>query len=91
MSGVLDNNPNVDSKTSLDLEDDAAHVNWGGDWRMPTKVLSFDPVKAGSSSGYDKRDYYNPMIDEDGTIWSNILLNSYSRTEGAFIRPVCPK
>lgn len=26
----------VDNKTVLDLEDDAAHVNWGGDWRMPT-------------------------------------------------------
>lgn len=25
-----------DNKTVLDLEDDAAHVNWGGDWRMPT-------------------------------------------------------
>ena len=25
-----------DSKTVLDLEDDAAHVNMGGDWRMPT-------------------------------------------------------
>ena len=165
---TIDHNPYIDMKTRLDPEDDAAHVNWGGDWRMPTKeecrelfekckwtettvngvrgykitskvpgyksnsiflpytsvwffaqfedddpssynagyymtselepgftrncvVLSFDPVKAGSSSGYDKRDYYNPMIDEDGTIWSNILLNSYSRTEGTFIRPVCPK
>ena len=26
----------VDNKTTLDPEDDAAHVNWGGDWRMPT-------------------------------------------------------
>lgn len=26
----------VDNKRVLDLEDDAAHVNWGGDWRMPT-------------------------------------------------------
>ncbi len=26
----------VDDKTVLDPEDDAAHVNWGGDWRMPT-------------------------------------------------------
>lgn len=26
-----------DGKTVLDLEDDAAHVNWGGDWRMPTE------------------------------------------------------
>ncbi len=26
----------VDKKTVLDPEDDAAHVNWGGSWRMPT-------------------------------------------------------
>ncbi len=26
----------VDDKTTLELEDDAAHVNWGGTWRMPT-------------------------------------------------------
>ena len=26
----------VDNKTVLDPEDDAAHVNWGGTWRMPT-------------------------------------------------------
>ncbi len=26
----------VDNKTVLDPEDDAATVNWGGDWRMPT-------------------------------------------------------
>ena len=26
----------VDNKTVLELEDDAAHVNWGGNWRMPT-------------------------------------------------------
>ncbi len=26
----------VDNKTSLELADDAAHVNWGGSWRMPT-------------------------------------------------------
>lgn len=25
-----------DDKTVLELEDDAAHVNWGGSWRMPT-------------------------------------------------------
>ena len=27
-----------DSKTTLDLSDDAAYVNWGGKWRMPTKA-----------------------------------------------------
>lgn len=26
----------VDNKTELDLEDDAAYVNWGENWRMPT-------------------------------------------------------
>lgn len=28
----------TDTKTILDPEDDAAVVNWGGNWRMPTKV-----------------------------------------------------
>lgn len=27
----------TDNKTVLDLEDDAAHVNMGGDWQMPTE------------------------------------------------------
>jgi hypothetical protein len=28
----------VDNKTTLELTDDAAHVVWGGAWRMPTKA-----------------------------------------------------
>ena len=28
----------VDNKTSLELTDDAARVNWGGKWRMPTRA-----------------------------------------------------
>ena len=28
----------VDNKTTLDLSDDAAYVNWGGDWCMPTRA-----------------------------------------------------
>lgn len=28
----------LNKKTSLALSDDAAHVNWGGSWRMPTKA-----------------------------------------------------
>ena len=27
-----------DSKTTLDLSDDAAYANWGGKWRMPTEA-----------------------------------------------------
>lgn len=29
---------NDGGKTTLDLTDDAAYVNWGGSWRMPTKA-----------------------------------------------------
>ena len=28
----------IDYKTTLELTDDAARVNWGGKWRMPTKA-----------------------------------------------------
>ena len=28
----------VDNKTTLELSDDAAHANWGGNWRMPTAI-----------------------------------------------------
>ncbi len=28
----------VDNKTTLDLSDDAAYINWGSSWRMPTKA-----------------------------------------------------
>lgn len=28
----------TDTKTTLDPEDDVAHVKWGGNWRMPTKA-----------------------------------------------------
>lgn len=27
----------VDRKMSLDIGDDVAHVEWGGNWRMPTQ------------------------------------------------------
>ena len=32
------NNGITDTKTTLDMEDDVAHVKWGGSWRMPTKA-----------------------------------------------------
>ena len=35
-SGYWDGKGGPDNKDTLDLEDDAAHVNWGGSWRMPT-------------------------------------------------------
>jgi hypothetical protein len=32
----------VDNKTTLNLEDDAAYVNWGGKWMMPTMVQQME-------------------------------------------------
>lgn len=38
-------NPEVDNKTELEPSDDAAYVNWGSKWRMPTKA-QFDELRA---------------------------------------------
>ena len=47
-----------ENKTVLELEDDAAHVNWGGNWRMPTKEEVeelMDPVNC--TWKYSSEDY----------------------------------
>ena len=57
----------VDNKTVLDPEDDAAHVNWGGNWRMPTKA-EFDELF--------NSDYCSPVvIMQDGVIGCKITSN----------------
>ena len=38
-TGLNDTGGVIDNKTTLDLEDDAARANMGGDWRMPTAAL----------------------------------------------------
>lgn len=35
-SSIWDSSAPMDRKTRLDLEDDAAYINWGGSWRTPT-------------------------------------------------------
>ena len=37
-NSTLGNDGFTDDKIILDLEDDAAYVNWGGSWRMPTEA-----------------------------------------------------
>ena len=44
--GILDN------KVTLDLEDDAANVHWGGDWRMPTVEEVTELIEKCKWSGY---------------------------------------
>ena len=60
----------VDNKTVLDLEDDAAHVNWGGGWRMPTKddwdelfrYCSYDFTTQGGHWGFKVKSKSNNSI-----------------------------
>ena len=71
-----------DSKTILDLEDDAAHVNMGDNWRMPTleeyKELLFNtdiylvPTEGEEIQG---------TVQEQGTI---VKINWASQVEGTF-------
>ena len=69
-----------DSKTVLDPEDDAAHVNMGGNWRMPT----FDEYK---ELCLDTDIYLVPTEGEEiqGTAQESvggIMINWASQTEG---------
>lgn len=49
-----------DNKNTLDPEDDAAHVNWGGAWRMPTSTeieelcnrCTWERIKQGKRDGF---------------------------------------
>lgn len=40
----------TDNKTELDPEDDAANVNWGSDWRMPSKEQLSELVNSDNTS-----------------------------------------
>ena len=42
----------VDYSTTLDLSDDAAYVNWGGKWRMPTRA-EYDELKNTSNCTWE--------------------------------------
>ena len=35
---------NVDNKYTLDPEDDAAHVQWGGNWRLPSEAEFYELI-----------------------------------------------
>ena len=49
----------IDNKITLDLEDDAARVNMGGDWKMPTSALMEELVEETTNewvNGYNGTD-----------------------------------
>lgn len=51
-------------KSTLDLEDDAAHVNMGGDWRMPT-LKEFQELL--DNTNWGKTSYGFSFINKDNT------------------------
>ena len=54
--GILDN------KVTLDLEDDAANVHWGGDWRMPTVEEVTELRKKMREAGVEYKVYKNTLV-----------------------------
>lgn len=48
----------VDNKTRLELSDDAARANWGGNWRMPT-YTEFEELYSSINSKWEWTDDYN--------------------------------
>ena len=61
-----------DGKATLDPEDDAAHVNWGGKWRMPTyddikELLDNTTSTWITVNGVNGRKFTSKKANSDGT------------------------
>ena len=79
----------VDNKTTLDLEDDVAHVLWGDGWRMPTKdefeellsVCTWRPLSVNGVDGFritgpNGNQIFLPLNNSlDRKYWSATLNN----------------
>ncbi|MCR4582630.1 MAG: hypothetical protein K5764_03640, partial [Prevotella sp.] len=63
----------TDDKTVLDMEDDAAHANWGGDWRMPT-IAEFDELLANTTSEWTSVNGVNGYKFTSNTNGKSIFL-----------------
>ncbi len=78
----------IDNKTTLDLEDDVAHVRWEGSWRMPTSAEMSELIAncviketnkgylfTSKKPGYTDRSIFIP----NGWLWSSSLQAGGSR------------
>ena len=83
----------VDNKTVLDAEDDAAHVNWGGDWRMPTyaecqELFENTTIKWTTQNGVNGRKFTSKtngnsiFLPAAGLRWSGEL--SFTGSDGYY-------
>ncbi|MCQ2313424.1 MAG: fibrobacter succinogenes major paralogous domain-containing protein [Paludibacteraceae bacterium] len=69
---------NNGGKTTLDPEDDAAHVNWGGNWRMPTKAEQ-DELRNTDNCTWEWKTNYN------GTGVNGYLVTSKKNGNSIFL------
>lgn len=73
----------TDGKTTLDPEDDAAHVNMGSDWRMPTKEQSIELFKETTQELYAKlMDDSDPVKVANGEYNGNNSFVSWKYIDG---------
>ncbi len=63
----------TDSKTVLDIEDDAARANWGGDWRMPTNA-DFEELIANTTNEWTTQNGVNGYKFTSKTNGNSIFL-----------------
>ncbi len=83
----------TDTKTVLDMEDDAARANWGGNWRMPTKA-EFDELIANTTNEWmtqngvsgrkftSKTNSNSIFLPAAGERWSGVL--DYAGSDGTY-------
>ena len=73
----------TDGKSTLDPEDDAAHVNMGGDWMMPTKEQVAELFKETTQELYAKlTDGYDPVKVANGVYNQNGGYVSWTYIDG---------
>lgn len=58
----------VDNKTELELADDAAYVNWGKNWRMPTNA-QFEELRAECTWQWNGRGYLLTSKKNNNTLF----------------------
>ena len=68
-----------DNKLTLDLDDDAAHANWGGSWRMPT----YEEMEKLINNGYS---VFSSIPNVNGSVINGCLVTSVcSEDDGNFL------
>ena len=77
----------VDNKTTLELSDDAARVNWGGNWRMPTRTEQ-DELRNNCTWTWTTQNGVNGYKVTSKTNGNSIFLPAAGYRDGTSVRDV---